>query len=461
MPLLDPHIFRAYDIRGKVGSQLHKEAYRLIGKGFGSILTELYSKKHPSVAVGRDARTHSPDFEGALIEGLTSAGCRVLHIGQTPSPLNYFTICEKKLDGGVQVTASHNPSDDNGIKLQVREAHAYAGEDLQLLRERIEGGNLVEGKGSVKEYDAATPYLRFLEKLFRPLKKGMPVAVDTGNGVAGPVYAEIFKRLHCRLTGLFIEPDGTFPNHPADPSKRETLADLQKAVVQHGCAIGFGFDGDGDRLGVVDEQGVVRTADEMLLLLAHDHLSRYPGKPVVFTVSNSGTLWTEIKKWGGKPVMCKVGHSFVEHAMREHAALLGGEQSGHFFCGEGFFTYDDALVASLRILKILSNSEQPLSALFAAFPKVYQSPELRPYCPDAHKTRVIRELTEHFQKEYPVETMDGARIDFGDGAWAGIRQSNTSPCLSFCLEARSPEKLAQIEKIVLDEVRKHPEVKLD
>ena len=158
--------------------------------------------------------------------------------------------------------------------------------------------------------------------------------------------------------------------------------------------------------------------------------------------------------------MCKVGHSFVEHAMREHAALLGGEQSGHFFCGESFFTYDDALVASLRILKILSNSEKPLSALCAAFPKVYQSPELRPYCPDEHKTRVIRELTEHFQKEYPIETMDGARIDFGDGAWAGIRQSNTSPCLSFCLEARSTEKLAQIEKIVLDEVRKHPEVEL-
>jgi len=287
------------------------------------------------------------------------------------------------------------------------------------------------------------------------------VAIDTGNGVAGPVYAEILKRLGCKITGLYIEPDGTFPNHPADPSKHETLKDLQNAVTENGCAIGLGFDGDGDRLGVVDERGEIRTADEILLLLAQDHLSRHPGKPVVFTVSNSGTLNTEIEKWGGKPVMCVVGHSFVEHAMQEHSALLGGEQSGHFFCGENYYTYDDALVAALRTLKILGDSGDTLSELCSEFPKVYQTPELRPYCPDEHKTRIIQEITEHFQKEYPVETMDGARIDFGEGAWAGIRQSNTSPCISICLEARNPDRLAEIEQIVLDEVRKYPEVKLN
>lgn len=461
MVQLDPHIFRAYDIRGKVGDQLNEEAYRLIGRGFGSILRELYETDQPSVAVGRDARTHSKDFGGALIEGLMSVGCRVLDIGQTPSPINYFTICKENLDGGVQVTASHNPSGDNGIKLQVREAHAYSGEDLQLLRKRIEEENFVDGKGLVEEFNAISPYLHSLEDLFSSLKKDMSVAIDTGNGVAGPVYTEILKRLGCKTTELFIEPDGTFPNHPADPSKHETLADLQKSVTENGCSIGLGFDGDGDRLGVVDENGRIRTADEVLLLLAEDHLSRHPGNPVVFTVSNSGTLNTEIEKWGGKPVMCVVGHSFVEHAMQEHSSLLGGEQSGHFFSGEDYYTYDDALVASLRVLKILGNSENTLSELCAKFPKVFQAPEFRPHCPDEHKTRIIQEITKHFEEKYPVETMDGARIDFGNGAWAGIRQSNTSPCISICLEARNPERLAEIEQIVLTEVRTHPEVKMD
>ena len=461
MTSLDPHIFRAYDIRGKVGDQLNDETFRLVGRGFGSVLRELYGKDNPTVAVGRDARTHSPDFEQALIEGLTSTGCQVLHIGETPSPLNYFTICTKELDGGVQITASHNASHDNGIKLQTRDAHAYSGEDLQKLHKRIEEENFADGEGSVEEFDATAPYLSLLDELFGSIGSNMSVAIDTGNGVAGPVYTKVLKNLGCNLTELYTEPDGTFPNHPADPSKAETLEDLQKAVKENGCQIGFGFDGDGDRLGVVDEKGDIRTADEILLLLAKDHLSRHPGKPVVFTVSNSGTLQTEVKKWGGKPVMCTVGHSFVEHAMQEHKALLGGEQSGHFFCGEDYFTYDDAFVAALRVLKIMKESGKTLSELCAEFPTVYQAHEVRPHCEDGDKTRVIQEITEHFKNDYSVETMDGARIDFGDVAWAGIRQSNTSPCISICLEARSPEKLAEIENIVLSEVRTHPEVKLD
>jgi len=260
--------------------------------------------------------------------------------------------------------------------------------------------------------------------------------------------------------GMYTEPDGSFPNHPADPSKWETLVDLQEQVKKSGAACGFGFDGDGDRVGLVDENGLIRNADEILLLLAKDHLSRNSGAPVVFTVSNSGILQTEIDKWGGKPVMCKVGHSFVEHAMRENGAQLGGEQSGHFFCGEGFFGYDDALVAALRLLLILSNKNSSFSDLLAEFPKVYQAPELRPDCPDDKKTEVINKITEHFKKDYPVETMDGARIEFGDGAWAGIRQSNTSPKISICMEARTEEKLKEIEKIVLDHISEYSEISL-
>jgi phosphomannomutase/phosphoglucomutase len=458
MPTLDPHIFRAYDIRGKANTQLTEEACLLIGKGFGTVLRELYKIDHPKVVLGRDARTHSPAFEEAMKKGLMSTGCHVLLIGQTPSPVNYFTICDQKLDGGIQITASHNPKDDNGIKLQVRDAEAHSGEDLQRLRERIEKEDFVTGEGTEEVIDGITPYIEALEKLFSGVGAGKTVVVDSGNGVAGPVYTEVLKRVGCTVHGLFIEPDGEFPNHPADPSKRDTLKDLQKEVVEKKAFLGFAFDGDGDRMGLVDENGRICSADEILLLLAKDHLSRHAGAPVIFTVSNSGTLETEIQKWGGKPVMCKVGHSFVEHAMRENNALLGGEQSGHFFCGENYYSYDDALVASLNVLKSLGST--PLSEAVKEFPQVFQADEKRPHCPDSEKSRVIQEVTESFSKNYPVITLDGVRVDFGDGAWAGIRQSNTSPCLSICIEARSEEKLKEVEEIVWSEMKKYPEVEL-
>jgi phosphomannomutase / phosphoglucomutase len=460
MSQLDPHIFRAYDIRGKAHTQITEEGCLLIGKGFGTILRTLYEKDHPTVAVGRDARTHGPVFEKALIEGLVSTGCHVLVIGETPSPINYFTICKQNLDGGVQITASHNPAGDNGFKLQIRDADAFSGEDIQELYKRIEREEFVEGDGSQEEFDSVTSYVLHLSEMFADVGKGLSIAIDGGNGIAGPVYSTILRAVGCNVTGLFIDPDGTFPNHPADPSKPDTLKDLQKTVHDENLDLGFGFDGDGDRVGVVDEHGKIRTADEILLLLAQDHLSRNTGGSVVFTVSNSGTLQTEIERWGGKPVMCIVGHSYVEHAMQKCGSLLGGEQSGHFFCAEDYFSFDDALVATLRLLRIVQQSGKPLSELCKDFPTVYQTPEKRPHCPDDKKTEVIARITKHFSEEFPVETMDGARIDFGDGAWAGIRQSNTSPCISICLEARSPEKLKEIEGVVHAHLKTYPEITL-
>jgi len=460
MPQLDPHIFRAYDIRGKVDSQITEEACLWIGKAFGSVVREMYGMDHPTIAVGRDARTHGPKFEKAVIDGLVSAGCHVINIGQTPSPINYFTICDREIDGSVQITASHNPKDDNGVKLQVRNAQAYSGDDLQKLYKKIEQEDVLTGEGSVEESDAITPYLNHLSQMFAGAGDGMKIVIDSGNGVAGPVYQEALMKVGAEVTGLFIEPDGTFPNHAADPSKHETLVDLQASVKEVGADIGLAFDGDGDRLGVVDENGEIRTADEIILLLAKDHLSRHPGKSVIFTVSNSSTLETEITKWGGKPIMTVVGHSFVEHAMVEHNALLGGEQSGHFFCSEDYFGFDDALVAALRVIKIVKESGLPLSVLMSEFPKVYQAPEFRPHCPDDKKTEIIRHVTEHFKKDYSVNDADGARVDFGDGSWAGIRQSNTSPKLSICIEARTPEKLKEVQSIVMDHLQSYPEIEL-
>ncbi len=286
MTSIDPHIFRAYDVRGKVGSQLTEDACRSIGRGFGSTLREMYGIEHPTVAVGRDARTHSPGFHEAVIDGLRSTGCNILDIGITPSPVNYFTICTRHLDGSIQVTASHNGPEDNGLKLQIRDAEAFAGDDLQTLRARIEREDFLSGEGDLDSADAISPYLDRLEEMFDGVGRGLRVAVDCGNGVAGPTYTEALRRVGAEVHGLYIEPDGSFPHHLADPSKWDTLKDLQHLVNTKSIHLGFAFDGDGDRVGLVDETGTVRTADDILLLLARDHLSRHPKAPVIFTVSN-------------------------------------------------------------------------------------------------------------------------------------------------------------------------------
>lgn len=458
MANLDPHIFRAYDIRGVVPTQVNAEVCRLIGRAFGSMVRELYKKEHPLLAVGRDMRTHSEGLMEAMIEGLTAAGCHVLAIGMTPSPLNYFTIVQRQLDGGVQITASHNPKDDNGIKLQIRDAVAFAGEDIQDVYRRITSGSFLSGKGSVEPLDAVPPYLQWIEREFGRCAQRATVVIDTGNGTSGPVLQQALTRMGARVIGLYLTPDGTFPHHPADPSKHETLRELQQRVVQEKADIGLALDGDGDRLGVIDETGKILTCDQTLLFLAETYLRKFPGKPVVFTTSMSSTLETEIRAWGGEPVMCKVGHSFVEHAMREHGAPLGGEQSGHFFLEDLAHGYDDALIVGLEVLRSLMKGKEPLSKRLAHYPKVFVAQERRPFCPDDRKFAVIDAVIAFFQKRYPVNTLDGARIDFGDGAWSNIRASNTSPKLSLCIEARSAQKLQEIETLILDHLKTYPEI---
>jgi phosphomannomutase/phosphoglucomutase len=456
--VMNSTIFRAYDIRGKAHRDITAETCTLIGKGFGSIVREIEKDDHPLIIVGRDARTHSLEFETAVIEGLQKTGCNVLAIGETPSPVNYFTVCTQNAAGSIQITASHNPPEDNGLKLQLRNAHAFAGDDLQRLRERIEHREFLDGDGSVTVFDALAPYKEALVHPFQDIGKDMSIVIDGGNGIAGPTASQVLREIGADIHELYIEPDGTFPNHPADPSKHTTLKELQEMVKKEKATLGFAFDGDGDRLGVVDDKGAIVTADQILLLLAIDHLSRHPNAPIVFTVSNSSILETEIKRFKGKPIMCKVGHSFVEHTMREYDALLGGEQSGHFFIGDEYYGFDDALITALHVARIVKNAHRPLSQLIAEFPTVYQAPEMRPHCADEKKGGVIAAATKHFASRYPVHTLDGARIDFGNGAWAGIRQSNTSPCLSICIEARTPEELKNVTTIVMDHMKTYPDV---
>lgn len=456
--LIDQRIFRAYDIRGRAHEQLTAQACRTIAHAFGTELRERYGKEHPTVCVGRDARTHGPEFLDAVIAGLMDAGCIVSNIGETPSPVNYFTVVTQEFDGGMQVTASHNPGHDNGLKFKGQHGEDFAGEKIQDLRKRIEAGKFLNGKGELKTLDAIHSYVSFFKDLFEGVGEGMRVAVDAGNGVAGPVYCDILRAVGAEVTELYTEPDGTFPNHAADPSKRDTLRDLQQIVKSEGLIAGFAYDGDGDRMGLIDETGTIRNADEIILLLAKDHLSRFPGAPVVFTVSNSGILKTEIEKWGGKPVLCKVGHSAVEEAMHAAHAKLGGEQSGHMFFGEDYFGFDDAIMATMRILSIIRDLNAPISAICAEFPKVHQAQERRPYVADEHKGRIIEHVTAHFSKSHEVLTLDGARVEFGDGSWAAIRQSNTSPCISICMEARSPEQLQEMEAIVLGHMKNYAEI---
>lgn len=460
-PSIDPRIFRAYDIRGVALEQLTVEAARLICRAYGSVLREKMPGRTPRVCVGRDARTHGPQLERAAIDGLVEAGCDVFTIGTTPSPLNYFTICDGKFDAGVHVTASHNPAKDNGLKLSLAHAHSFLGDDIQGLRKRIEEGRFATGTGSVQPYDSTTPYLATMKSMFGEGLKGVKIVVDGGNGIAGPVNCEALRAAGAEVVELYTEPDGTFPNHPADPSKRATLKELQELVVKEKADMGFAYDGDGDRLGFVDEKGEIHSSDSIILMLAEDMLKRHPGTAVVFTVCNSSILETEIPRLGGVPVMCKVGHGNVEHAMTESKALLGGELSGHIFCFEGYYGFDDALVAAMRLASIMKNAGMPVSRIMDRFPKVFKMQERRPECPDDRKFEIIEEVKTHFATKYPVNAMDGARIDFGDGAWAGIRASNTSSCLSVTVEARTPEKLKAIDDEVLAHMKSYPEIDWD
>jgi phosphomannomutase/phosphoglucomutase len=450
-------IFRAYDIRGVYQKDITPETARLIGRGFAAWLSRNGAPVNPSVCVGRDGRTHGKVLQEAFIQGLLESGCNVTDLGLSPSPYVYFVNCFGEFDAGCNVTASHNPAEFNGFKLFGAHAHAVFGDDLQELRKIIEAEDLISGKGERIHANLMDDYFKKLKSMFQ-FDRPLSVVVDTANGVAGMLYPTFLRKLGHRVDELFTELDGTFPNHEPDPIVEKNLEALKARVKETGADIGLAFDGDGDRCSIVTEKGEFIDADKTLMLLAKDALSRHPGKAVVFTVSNSQTLFDLVEEWGGKPVMCKVGHSYVEDMMNREQAILGGEQSGHFFLNEDYYPYDDALVTACRILKIATDNPGPVSSLFREFPRVFSLPELRPACPDETKFEVIRKVTEYFKERYPANTLDGIRLDFGGGGWAGIRASNTSPRISVTMEARSPEALENIKAVVLGHLSSYPDI---
>ncbi len=452
-------IFRAYDIRGTHPDELNAETAHLIGKGFAFYLIKNQGIDRPRVVVGRDNRTHSRGLQKSFMAALAESGCQVIDIGLSSSPYLYFANTFGRFDAGCNVTASHNPKEYNGFKLMTRNAHAVFGDELQKLYQIIIGDEeFPKGAGSVKEQDFMDFYLDKFKEIFS-YPRALKVAVDTGNGVAGNLYPMVLRALGHEVVEINTELDGTFPNHEPDPILEANLADLKQTVLDEKADLGLAFDGDGDRMGLLTEKGEFIGADKLLMLLSRDALSRHPGHAVVFTVSNSQTLFDLVKQWGGQPVMCKVGHSYVENAMNENKAIIGGEQSGHFFLPEKYYPYDDALIAACRTLKVAAEAGKPVSGLFGEFPETYSLPEMRPECPDEVKFEIIEKIKDYFVDKYPCTTLDGIRMDFGNGGWAGIRASNTSPRLSVTMEARSPGELEKIKSIVLDHLKTYPEIK--
>jgi len=467
--MIPQNIFRAYDIRGLYPNELNADVAELIGKGFGTyIVRNLDSRLHGNdrmkVVVGRDGRTHSPELHEAFVKGLTATGCQVTTVGLTPSPLLYFANTMGGFDAGCNITASHNPAEFNGFKLVAREGHAIYGEQIQEIYKIIDKGDFEIRGGSSPSAQNDTGKANFLDQYFAKIKsmfrfaRPLKVVVDTGNGVAGAFYPKILRALGHEVIELFTELDGTFPNHEPDPIVEKNLTALKAKVLENKADLGLAFDGDGDRVGLVTEKGEFVSADRLLMLLTRDLLSRHPGATLVYTVSNSQVLFDLAREWGGKPVMCKVGHSYVENAMHEHHAGLGGEQSGHFFLPEDYYGFDDALVTACRILKIAADSGKPTSELFADFPWVFAEPEMRPVCPDDQKFKVLERIKAYFAPRYTHSMLDGIRLEFGEGAWAGIRVSNTSPCLSVILEAPTPAKLEEVKSVVLGHLKTYPEI---
>ncbi len=443
-------IFREYDIRGVVDEDLTEDAARLVGRAFGTMVKRAGGSM---VTSGRDGRLHSERLQKALIDGITSAGVDVIDIGQCPTPVLYFSIFHMDAGGGIQVTGSHNPPEFNGLKMCVGRSTIY-GSDIRRLYEMITSGDLDSGNGKVSAADVISPYLSYLKeniKIERPLK----VVLDCGNGVAALTAPAAFRDAGCDVISLYCQVDGTFPNHHPDPTVMENLEDMKKKVLETGADLGIAFDGDGDRIGVVDEKAQVIYGDKILLFLARDLLKGHPGATVIGEVKCSHVLYDDIEKHGGRPVMWKTGHSLIKQKMKETGALLAGEMSGHIFFADRYFGFDDATYAALRLAETLSKEDRPLSSYFEDLPKTYSTPEIRVDCPEEVKFKVVERAKKWFSDHFDTIDVDGVRILFEDG-WGLIRASNTQPVLVLRFEAETQERLQEIRQTVesrLSEIR--------
>ncbi|MCK9330896.1 MAG: phosphomannomutase/phosphoglucomutase [Candidatus Cloacimonetes bacterium] len=442
--MINQQIFRQYDIRGIVDEDLNNENLYLIGKAFGTYIRNLDKK---TVVIGGDARLTTPIYKENFIKGLIETGCDVQDIGICASPVLYFAIWKLKTDAGAMITASHNPSDYNGIKLNLGMASVF-GEQIQEIYKIIKDNNFVKGNGSSSTYDGIielySDYIVENIKLNRPVK----CIVDAGNGVGGPILPDILRRLGCEVKEMYCDLDGTFPNHHPDPTIESYMTDLINEMKNGDYEVGLGLDGDADRIGVIDNTGKMLYGDQILNILARDYLIKNPGKPVLGDVKCSKNLYDDIKKYGGQPIMYKTGHANIKNKMKKDGIAFGGEMSGHIFLGDRYLGFDDAMYASARFVEILSNTDKKCNELLADQPKMYNTPEIRFDIDEDIKFSIVEKVKNSFIKEdYEIIDIDGMRINFDDG-WGLIRASNTQPALVMRFEATTPERLEKIKSMV-------------
>jgi phosphomannomutase/phosphoglucomutase len=438
---LPDEIFKAYDIRGIVGKTLSTGIVRRVGQALGS---EALEHGQDAIIIGRDGRLSGPAMSQALAAGIMAAGCDAIEIGLAPTPVVYFAAYHLGIPSAVAITGSHNPPDYNGLKMVIA-GETLAGERIQQLKQRIRDRRLANGAGILREESVIDAYITRIVgdvSLQRPLK----LVIDCGNGVAGAVAPRLFRELGCELTELYCDVDGTFPNHHPDPSQPENLADLITAVQETGADLGFAFDGDGDRLGVVSPDGSNIWPDRQMILYARDILRRRPGAEVVFDVKCSRNLPAAISAAGGKPVMWRTGHSFIKAKLRaSEEAVLAGEMSGHIFFKERWYGFDDGMYAGARLLELLSRDEREPSSVFAALPDSINTPELRIEMAEGEHFVFMDELAA--AADFPngtVSRIDGLRVDFEDG-FGLVRPSNTTPILVLRFEADSEQALSRIQ----------------
>jgi phosphomannomutase/phosphoglucomutase len=439
---VNPQIFREYDIRGLVEKDLTPDLVRSLGQAFG---TYMLDKELRDVVVGRDCRLSSDDFRDALVEGILSTGCHVTDVGVCPSPVYYFALFHLDKEGGMMITASHNPSEFNGFKVSVGK-HTIFGEELQNLRHLLETGRFEHGSGDYETYEIIEPYLERVQQdisITRPIK----AVLDGGNGTAGPVAVPLLRSLGCEVIDLYCEMDGRFPNHHPDPTVTANLKDLMATMEKEQAHIGIAYDGDGDRIGVVDRDGEVIWGDRLLILFAREILKEHPGATIISEVKASQTLYDDVARHGGKPLMWKTGHSLIKQKMIETGALVAGEMSGHIFFADRYYGYDDAIYASCRLLEILAKHGKSVIELIGDVPRTETTPEIRVACPDEKKFAVVDRVRDHFARSHEVIAIDGARVLFPDG-WGLVRASNTGPVLVLRFEAKDKTGLQAIKNEV-------------
>lgn len=440
---MNQNIFREYDIRGIVGEHLTDETVAVLGKAIGTFFNQNGAKR---IAIGYDARISSPKFCELLTAGFNETGCDAILIGRVPTPVLYHTVFTKNVDGGVMITGSHNPPDHNGFKICLGKQTLF-GSQIQEIKEIAFSGNFSSGEGKIEEIEVLADYKTdILSKISLGTRK-LKAVVDGGNGMGGVTGVPVYEKLGVELVKLFTEPDSNFPNHHPDPTVTENLQDCIAAVKESGADLGIAFDGDGDRIGVVDENGHIIWGDELMVLLSREILKENKGATIIAEVKCSQNLFNDIEKHGGNPIMWKAGHSLIKAKMKETNAALAGEMSGHIFFADKFYGFDDATYAGARVLEILSKTDLKLSELLADLPETFSTPELRVDCADERKFEIVAKIAEEFAKTNEVITIDGARILFENG-WGLVRASNTQAILVLRFEADSEENLAKIQGIV-------------